>query len=393
MGDRASCTYTVGPDNFGPDDLALNGWTWKRFLKKLDVDGDVWTCPHDAVDLYNGEPRCVFHLPPDESDSIDEARELKKTIDTNATESAKHARRHTQFLNAKFGQIELFEETLDTNHRLAFHGATFHKKANFADTTFVKGADFTAATFKEKPYFTSTNFGEATFDVITVPKINFERTTFEEGVNFTEAVFKDGVSFRNTKFKGKRVAFDYTTFEKSADFADSIFNEKASFFLATFMEEPNFGGVTFHEIPIFELSEDSAKPNRRPPRDTEGLPQWVKVLAAITGISGFSAYTIWEIATSQDDEIQGTVDELEERNKELKEEIEGLKEEIEELEGKIEGDIRESLNESATEAMKDTIEEAVEDATEEAVMNAVEEFKEAVEVTAEEAIQGTNDID
>lgn len=258
------CDYTAAVEDWiswggDPDD-------WSAFLSHMDVQGDVWECPHDK---YDGFDRCVFHIPPDQMpEDLDEAQMLTDAV---------IAKECTQFIGADFGAIEASEISIDANQRLFLTGSSFSGlqlndvefrcpvdlryvrfsgESSFHETIFEEESDFKKSVFDERVSFRGSDFIDDTrfsYARFGAPadfsyahfrdRVAFGNTGFSEASDFTEAVFEGRAMFGRVSF-GSTSIFSKTVYEDEAFFFNSEF-DGAFFTSAEFGDEANFEGTSF----------------------------------------------------------------------------------------------------------------------------------------------------
>ena len=207
----------------GLDDVDDFDEYWAAILDNRGVDGDVWTCPHDAVD---GEV-CPFHgdvasfdgptttddgetvpLPGTERtiDGDAQVRALSRAFEDARAEDG--GARDAQFVGATFGDLDLSatDLSLPDDARLDFLGATFTGEADFegcalaaptfAHATFEDEVRFDDATFRGRTFFDDARFAEkATFTEATVDgEISFDRADFAARTELIRVAFEEDVS-------------------------------------------------------------------------------------------------------------------------------------------------------------------------------------------------------
>jgi len=86
--------------------------TKSPLVGELLESGDVWHCPHDAVE---GRERCLFHLPVEEK----AAPTVRDAFLSKITEAGQ---RPKQFIGARFGELRLDHtmSSVETTTRLIF---------------------------------------------------------------------------------------------------------------------------------------------------------------------------------------------------------------------------------------------------------------------------------
>lgn len=178
----------------------------------LDEDG-VWRCPHNAD---SGEDLCIFHQPLEkkESDEVTQTA-LEATSDSLAQVDQSAERQQTKFIGAKFGNLNIDGETINSNSSIDFryaifggeisaNNAVFNGPVNFGGATFQSGVSFNDACFEDKVNFKSANFKEKSkFKSISAERsVDFTYSVFDEWVSFRDSVFKSTIYFKKSEFRG-----------------------------------------------------------------------------------------------------------------------------------------------------------------------------------------------
>jgi uncharacterized protein YjbI with pentapeptide repeats len=244
----------------------------------------VWRCPHEGVEEYDGEEKCVFHLPTNERpDEIDPVEEFIAIVNGDRDAVDGEGQRPARFIDATFEHLDVDrerignEETIDLRHAriskitwdigtivgpVEAGGTVIEGRADFERATFKSGADFGTATFKRKADFEKTifegeaNFGRATFEnradfgtATFKRKADFGKAIFKGEAGFGKATFEDEASFQETRFWS--LAFFTSFFESEADFGKAIFKGEADFRQADFGSRTVFRRVTFEREAAF----------------------------------------------------------------------------------------------------------------------------------------------
>jgi uncharacterized protein YjbI with pentapeptide repeats len=165
-------------------------------LSEADLnENGVWSCPHNAG---SGENLCIFHRPVMQKDSdevtqavLEAARDSPSQVDRSAE------RQETKFIGAKFGNLNLDGETINSNSLIDFRYATFEGEIS------AKKADF------EDP-------------------VDFNGSIFQSTANFCNSNFKHNICFKNSEFRD-RAFFKFVAAEGNVDFINVVFDDFVSF--------------------------------------------------------------------------------------------------------------------------------------------------------------------
>lgn len=238
-----SCDFKFTRDDLDRVDVDDLEWAddldeyWTAVLDNRGVDGDVWTCPHDAVD----GGRCPFHggaesfdgptategpesVPPPEVawtiDGEEQAEALERALEEARSETG--GPRDAQFVGATFGDLDLSgtDLTLPGDARLDFFGATLAGEADFegcalaaptfAHATFGSRVRFDDATFRGRTFFDDARFaGKATFTEATVDgEISFDRADFAARTELIRVAFEEDVSLDGLDCEGSITLYE-----------------------------------------------------------------------------------------------------------------------------------------------------------------------------------------
>lgn len=243
----STCEYSV--DTYDWIRWGGDPTLWCLMLHELDVDGNVWRCPHVAVSEDRaGTPKCVFHLDPDEVPAgMNASRTLSEILAANDCDVDAGVPRLKQFVGATFGALAIddtpYEITDDRPlyligatvteelaitgsipHRIVAPLAKFEGRTDLANATFKEEVDFQKSTFEQEADFREAifeqeaDFREVTFD----QEANFAGSTFERKVNFQRAGFQETVDFTNVFF-GRGLVFEDATFDSKPKFHEATF--------------------------------------------------------------------------------------------------------------------------------------------------------------------------
>lgn len=200
----------------------------------LDEDG-VWRCPHDA---RAGEKLCIFHKPKSKKESEEVTQAVLKAINDSPVNSDQLSEyRGTEFIGAKFGQLELSDQSIISRSTIDFRCAVFHDELSAKDAVFEGPIDFGGASF-----YSRVNFNESSFE----SDVYFNNSKFRDlaqfksisaidRVDFTDVVFDDAVLFRGSVFQGP------------VEFSGSEFNHTVS---GNFMESKFECGLVFEKVNV-----------------------------------------------------------------------------------------------------------------------------------------------
>jgi uncharacterized protein YjbI with pentapeptide repeats len=173
---------------------------WTAILDNRGVDGDVWTCPHDAVDAET----CPFHGDAQAVDDEQQVEVLVRTLAGVEQRGRDGGERRNQFVGATFGDLDLSgaDLSLPGDARLDFLGATFAGEADF------EACSLAAPTFAHATFEACVCLDDATFRGRTF----FDQARFAEKARFVGATFEGAASFDGAEFEARteliRVAFE-----------------------------------------------------------------------------------------------------------------------------------------------------------------------------------------
>ncbi|QKY16307.1 pentapeptide repeat-containing protein [Halorubrum sp. CBA1229] len=230
------CRYTADGDtwvNWGGD---RDGW--KELLARLNVDGDTWSCPHDAL---ADAQRCQFHDPSRRPDGTDIQTAIEATDRSDDGTASRD-----QFIGATLGLVNWSHERIgrDPHTPLCFAGATFMDGVSAKNVVFRAPVTFQYGTFSGADVlFTESDFNGH-------DDVSFAGVTFENAgaVSFAKVDFQndDDVDFSGSTFEnGGEVRFNDTDFANPGGtyFTRTGFKNDGtvSFRQAEFIEDAYFG--------------------------------------------------------------------------------------------------------------------------------------------------------
>jgi hypothetical protein len=150
------------------------------------LEHDSSKCLHESVSDSAGEPRCIFHLPPNKKpDCIDESQRFITAVETALNAPEGTIKTHpTEFVGATFGTLSLDNWSMPAAEPqpiiLAY--ATFKGPVSIHNTRVKLPVATNHATFENHVEITST-FEHG---------VDFHFTEFEQGVTFNSSTFKQG---------------------------------------------------------------------------------------------------------------------------------------------------------------------------------------------------------
>ncbi|MGQ5515183.1 pentapeptide repeat-containing protein [Halococcus saccharolyticus] len=274
-----------------------------------DIEDETWRCPHPS---HQQNELCIFHLPPKNKSEQLVAERLVKLVnsDTNSADYYQNNRRKKQFIESKFGTLDLTYTTLSPqdNYPIDFRGSEFGSidmsnssvmnEMNFCDTvvngqTMIWPGDFkgetifaratfhgqvalVGSTFEDELWFTDATFygnnnllsglnasnarvawfGRTSFfGPIEFENSDFSTITFG-GAQFREPVSFDQCSFDSASFNGAYfyddVSFDEIESNNGLDFTEPLENEPVNSFMETYREDDDPPGTIFEHVCTLE---------------------------------------------------------------------------------------------------------------------------------------------
>ncbi|AXG08363.1 pentapeptide repeat-containing protein [Haloplanus rubicundus] len=200
----------------------------------LDEDG-VWCCPHDA---RAGENLCIFHKSKSKKESEEVTRAVLKAINDSPIKSDQsNGYRGTEFIGAKFGQLELSDQNIKSQSTIDFRCAVFHDELSAEEAVFEGPVDFGGASFYSRVNFNGSSFeSDVCFSNSKFRDLaQFKSISARHHVDFTDVVFDDAVLFRGS------------VFQEPVDFSGSEFNHTVS---GNFMESEFECGLVFERVNV-----------------------------------------------------------------------------------------------------------------------------------------------
>ncbi|WP_276261537.1 pentapeptide repeat-containing protein [Haloglomus litoreum] len=193
----------------------------------LDED-EAWRCHRDT---HGETDRCLFHLPPAETDDDAVREAFLDAIDRSGE-------RPKRFVGARFGTLDLDHEIVACadNHEIDLRHAVFEGETTWRYAIVRQPITVAGATFHERPVFT-----EATFE----GPVSLDRATFETAARFIEADFSKSVTGHHARFTEGN--FHNVRFGGLADFTGARFAD-AQFRETEFDAVARFNGTTFEEV-------------------------------------------------------------------------------------------------------------------------------------------------
>lgn len=201
-------------------------------LSAEDHDSDgVWRCPHPS---HNDQDRCLFHLPPSETDASVVRDALMEQLERPGREAK-------QFIGAQFGPIDLAHTIVECedNQPIDLRHATFAGEANWTYAIVRQPLRLEGAVFEAEPKFVETRFEN---------EVYLSKARFEAGARFIEARVREGAWCYKTAFGD--VDFSMASFQGPVDFTEASF-ERCHFRTATFEDRADFTQATFEHAMLW----------------------------------------------------------------------------------------------------------------------------------------------
>lgn len=230
MSAGTDCRFTFDPVAWEAD-----AETPSPIVGELVEEGDVWHCPHGAVE---GRERCLFHLPVEEK----AAPAVRDALLSKITEPGQ---RPKQFIGGRFGELRLDHAIVECgdNYPIDLRHAQFEGKTSWQNTIVQQPIWFEGAAFHARATFTEAEFQNDVYlnkTVFTAPA-DFFVTEFTAGVSGNQVTFTEA-NFHKATFGG-RVDLSEAEFE-SAQFQQTTFADIARF-TETAFERVTFAGSQF----------------------------------------------------------------------------------------------------------------------------------------------------
>jgi len=202
--------------------------TKSPLVGELLESGDVWHCPHDAVE---GRERCLFHLPVEEK----AAPTVRDAFLSKITEAGQ---RPKQFIGARFGELRLDHTIVECgdNHPIDLRHAQFEGKTSWRNTIVQQPIWFEGAAFHAQATFTEAEFQNDVY---------LNKTVFAAPANFFVTEFTAGMSGNQVTFT--EANFHKATFDGRVDLSEAVF-EKARFQQTTFTDAARFTETAFESV-------------------------------------------------------------------------------------------------------------------------------------------------
>jgi uncharacterized protein YjbI with pentapeptide repeats len=214
------CSFTFDPVAWEKD-----SGTTSPLVGDLLEHGEVWDCPHDAVE---GHDRCLFHLPVKD-------KEPTAVRDSFLSKIAQDGQRPKQFIGARFGELRLDYDIVECgdNYPIDLRHAQFEAATSWRYTIVRQPISFEGAQFDSQPTFTETEFEN---------EVYLNKTVFTAPADFYAAEFTEGVSGNQARFT--EANFHRTTFGGPVDLSEAVF-ENAQFRETTFADAARFTETVF----------------------------------------------------------------------------------------------------------------------------------------------------